>query len=313
VSDRGEVVTVYNLSVGEYHTYFVGSSAWGFSVWAHNAQLYEVLRLPNRKFVVFNTETLEPVTGGGPGAKLFSEAEALAEAERLNAQPGAQGKGNPHWWFANPGEETPAAQLARSVVDGSTSGKSALTPEQINAYADAYASAVRANGGRTPRGVWDRIANGRRLSEADKGVIRDRILSNPEEYPDISIKPRGMDGPIGNLATQTLEGDLARHLEGQGWKLKAGAGSGQKQEWIPGSGPGRTGGTAVDVTAERMVDGQLQRVRVQTVTTLADGKTPTLIEEAAAARIRAAFPNDRLIVVPKGAPQSVWQALLAGL
>jgi hypothetical protein len=28
---------VYNLEVEEYHTYFVGSEEWGFSVWAHNA------------------------------------------------------------------------------------------------------------------------------------------------------------------------------------------------------------------------------------------------------------------------------------
>jgi hypothetical protein len=27
---------VYNLQVAEYHTYFVGDSSWGFSVWAHN-------------------------------------------------------------------------------------------------------------------------------------------------------------------------------------------------------------------------------------------------------------------------------------
>jgi hypothetical protein len=33
----GEVAPVYNLRVEEYHTYFVGSAEWGFSVWAHNA------------------------------------------------------------------------------------------------------------------------------------------------------------------------------------------------------------------------------------------------------------------------------------
>ena len=37
VTDSGEVTTVYNLRVAEYHTYFVGTSEWGFSVWAHNA------------------------------------------------------------------------------------------------------------------------------------------------------------------------------------------------------------------------------------------------------------------------------------
>jgi hypothetical protein len=37
VEDHGEVETVYNFRVADYHTYFVGCSEWGFSVWAHNA------------------------------------------------------------------------------------------------------------------------------------------------------------------------------------------------------------------------------------------------------------------------------------
>ena len=36
VYDTGEYETVYNLRVADFHTYFVGSEEWGFSVWAHN-------------------------------------------------------------------------------------------------------------------------------------------------------------------------------------------------------------------------------------------------------------------------------------
>jgi hypothetical protein len=36
VLDTGEYATVYNVRVAEYHTYFVGTREWGFSVWAHN-------------------------------------------------------------------------------------------------------------------------------------------------------------------------------------------------------------------------------------------------------------------------------------
>jgi hypothetical protein len=43
--DTGESETVYNLRVAEYHTYFVGSEQWGFSVWAHNACTIEQARL----------------------------------------------------------------------------------------------------------------------------------------------------------------------------------------------------------------------------------------------------------------------------
>jgi RHS repeat-associated protein len=45
VTDSGEVTTVYNLRVSEYHTYFVGCEEWGFSVWAHNAACSETVRL----------------------------------------------------------------------------------------------------------------------------------------------------------------------------------------------------------------------------------------------------------------------------
>jgi hypothetical protein len=31
------LTTVYNLRVADFHTYFVGSSLWGFDVWVHNA------------------------------------------------------------------------------------------------------------------------------------------------------------------------------------------------------------------------------------------------------------------------------------
>nr|WP_303652681.1 polymorphic toxin-type HINT domain-containing protein [Paludisphaera mucosa] len=37
VGDLAESGAVYNLRVADYHTYFVGSSEWGCSVWAHNS------------------------------------------------------------------------------------------------------------------------------------------------------------------------------------------------------------------------------------------------------------------------------------
>ena len=35
-SETGEWAAVYNLRVADFHTYFVGCSEWGWSVWAHN-------------------------------------------------------------------------------------------------------------------------------------------------------------------------------------------------------------------------------------------------------------------------------------
>ena len=37
VEETRKVATVYNCRVQDYHTYFVGSEEWGFSVWRHNA------------------------------------------------------------------------------------------------------------------------------------------------------------------------------------------------------------------------------------------------------------------------------------
>ena len=37
VVSEQEAARVYNMRVGDYHTYFVGGKDWGFSVWAHNS------------------------------------------------------------------------------------------------------------------------------------------------------------------------------------------------------------------------------------------------------------------------------------
>jgi hypothetical protein len=38
VRNTNEWRTVYNVTVAEHHTYFVGKDEWGFSVWVHNAR-----------------------------------------------------------------------------------------------------------------------------------------------------------------------------------------------------------------------------------------------------------------------------------
>src|SRR5581483_9846950 len=44
ILDTGTCEPVYNFRVADHHTYFVGSAAWGFSVWAHNACVTPVAR-----------------------------------------------------------------------------------------------------------------------------------------------------------------------------------------------------------------------------------------------------------------------------
>lgn len=104
----------------------------------------------------------------------------------------------------------------------------------------------------------------------------------------------GSGGRWGGTATRALNNELATELESQGYRITGGAGR-ASEEWICGPGGGTKGGTFIDITAKNGAS----TIRIQTVTTLADRVTPTTAEAAAAARIRAAYPNDVLKLVPK--------------
>jgi hypothetical protein len=75
VFDTGEFETVYNLRVADYHTYFVGSRAWGFSAWAHNqicdtftTSLEEEMAAENEGWTnAAKNGTLEEEVDFGPG------------------------------------------------------------------------------------------------------------------------------------------------------------------------------------------------------------------------------------------------------
>jgi hypothetical protein len=100
-------------------------------------------------------------------------------------------------------------------------------------------------------------------------------------------------GRWGGQATRRLNHEIATELESQGYRIIGGAGRGP-EEWIPGPGGRRLGGTFVDITATNGAT----TIRVQTVSTSRSGAL-TADEANAAARIRAAFPNDILRLVPK--------------
>ena len=102
-------------------------------------------------------------------------------------------------------------------------------------------------------------------------------------------------GRLGSPATRAQNAEIAAELEQNGFRISHGGGQ-RPEEYIPGSGPGTLGGTYVDITAVNPETGAV--TRVQTIDTLADGR-PTPREAAAADRIRAKFPNDVLILVPK--------------
>jgi hypothetical protein len=103
----------------------------------------------------------------------------------------------------------------------------------------------------------------------------------------------GSGGRWGGTETRYLNNALSDILGDRGYKTISGGGK-RPEEWIPGPGGGPQGGTWVDLTATNGTT----TIRIQTIRTLPDG-TPTPAEAAAAARIRARFPNDELLLIPK--------------
>ena len=84
VSDLKEVATVYNLRVCDYHTYFVGSREWGFSVWAHNANYAVVQEGPNvfRLYQIEANGTRTAVRDLAGEVRTFANAEEAFTAVR---------------------------------------------------------------------------------------------------------------------------------------------------------------------------------------------------------------------------------------
>ncbi|WP_338298644.1 DUF637 domain-containing protein [Pandoraea sputorum] len=107
----------------------------------------------------------------------------------------------------------------------------------------------------------------------------------------------GSGGRWGNADTRQLNYVVGQTLIGDGYRVTGGGGV-ASEEYIRGSGPGSNGGSYVDITAQSPNG---DTIRVQTVSTKSDGVTPTTSEQAAAERIKAAYPNDTLVLIPKGA------------
>jgi len=67
VGETRKVVSVNNVQVEEFHTYFVGCQQWGFSVWAHNADCHVIEYL--KSIGITDQKTIDAVLAakGNPG------------------------------------------------------------------------------------------------------------------------------------------------------------------------------------------------------------------------------------------------------
>jgi RHS repeat-associated protein len=66
VEDTGAWETVYNFRIADSHTYFVGETEWGFSVWAHNACQINDKKYRDGYDAIFGT-TSNGLKAGVPG------------------------------------------------------------------------------------------------------------------------------------------------------------------------------------------------------------------------------------------------------
>lgn len=102
-------------------------------------------------------------------------------------------------------------------------------------------------------------------------------------------------GRLGNESTRTQNSEIADYLESQGYTIIGGGGKGP-EEYLPGPNGGTKGGNYIDITAQK---GD-KIIRINTVDTLADGKTPTPREQSAADSINSKT-GEIIILIPKGA------------
>jgi hypothetical protein len=282
VGDTGQVRTVYNLRVAEDHTYFVGTRAWGFSVWAHNAPTTAYIPIVDAQ------GRLTMVIDGFTGRTI--SAERLAGLQREGIQEAI-------------------AQARLPAIN--TAGRGNLGLDEIRRIASEYAVASNRNQAvnwRTIAGslteeqqaiIQSYAHNAGFVAAAERGTVAP-ATTTPANSPLLRRYLSESGGRWGGTATRQLNHRLATDLETRGFRVTGGAGRGP-EEWIRGPGGGARGGSWVDITATNGT----QTTRIQTVTTLADGVTPTASEAAAAARIRAQFPNDTLILVSKQTGQVI--------
>jgi hypothetical protein len=83
VEDSGQWAVVYNCRVADYHTYFVGSEEWGFSVWVHNAEC-AILIKQGEDFVLLRRSNRDILKKGTESeVRTFAAEKGFEVAERI--------------------------------------------------------------------------------------------------------------------------------------------------------------------------------------------------------------------------------------
>jgi hypothetical protein len=129
-----EMVTVYNLRVAAFHTYFVGHPEWGFSIWAHNANYQIIPDAASGRYVLADSSgkpVIHPETGKPISGKTASDVFAKVKDK-------------------SPGELIPdAADIAIAPNSISASGLSIPSASELSALGSALDRGGLTNVGRS--------------------------------------------------------------------------------------------------------------------------------------------------------------------
>ena len=89
IEEDGRLRTVYNLTVSEFHTFFVGGADWGFSVWVHNSELCASMK----KLATLVEQKASPAKVAAAQNDvnvLLEKANSVEIAQALAKQPGSR-------------------------------------------------------------------------------------------------------------------------------------------------------------------------------------------------------------------------------
>ena len=141
-----------------------------------------------------------------------------------------------------------------------------------------------------PEDLLIAVGLGRLIGLGRAGRVANEVIDETK-----SVQKSG--GRWGGEDVRKFNEAVAQELERRGWRI-ANIGSrkrGLKEEYLRGDGPGTKGSNYPDITATK----NGRTLRVNTIDTLANGKTPSKREGRNAASIRRKTPGDHLVLIPK--------------
>jgi hypothetical protein len=157
IRDTGRYEKVYNLRVADYHTYFVGDSSWGFSVWAHNSYSGDAATKQAEVAAMLEQIGYSPKQAARIAAKYAGSGEP-GDSLHANLKAYIEGGGGP---YTAPGEytrgsESPKPRAPKGGVWTGEPGHSNFIPDDPVSLGLNYGEVVPFRNGRPDFSEWSK-------------------------------------------------------------------------------------------------------------------------------------------------------------